>query len=76
MALGLAPAVFAFFFYLPDAYEFVSTGSAESQRVWQVSHDRRRLVRDGGIVPLVTRYASESCRDAVSLSILCPFSRC
>ena len=37
MALGLAPVVFAFFFYLGDAYEFVSTGSAEGQRVWQVS---------------------------------------
>ncbi|XP_043225240.1 protein jagunal-like [Amphibalanus amphitrite] len=35
VALGLAPVVFAFFFYLPEAYEFVSTGSAEGQRVWQ-----------------------------------------
>ncbi|XP_037082920.1 protein jagunal-like [Pollicipes pollicipes] len=33
--LGLAPALFAFVYYLPDAYSFVSTGSKENVFLWQ-----------------------------------------
>lgn len=35
IAMGLAPAVFAVCFYLPDVYRFISTGSSEGQLVWQ-----------------------------------------
>ncbi|XP_037080404.1 protein jagunal-like [Pollicipes pollicipes] len=35
VALGLAPALFALCYYLPDVYRFASSGSAEGQLVWQ-----------------------------------------